>query len=264
MERALPIGLLVAISLLVAAGASQAGHASRNATLAWTGDFETGDLSQWMPAQAKEAGRITIQSSIVRQGRHAARVEVRPGDSNVAGSGSGERAHLWIGSSTTAASEGQEQYWAWSTYFPEDFDAPPGGWNSFVSFHHTGATGQVNLQFAVLNRSTLSLRVLGGDSRRPVRKDFVLASLQRGRWYDFVLHIRWSSTNAGFVEVWVNGLRVVKKRATPTLYHGQGAYLKQGYYRKAYRGTTVLYHDGMRRGSRLAEVATWARSFEPR
>lgn len=224
--------------------------------ITWRGDFETGNLSQWAALQAKDPSRVTIQSDVVRQGRYAARFEVRPGDNNVAGSGSGERAHLYIGNSTTGGVDGQEQYWAWSTYFPSDFDAPMGGWNSFVSFHHTGSTGQVNIQFAVWDMATIGLRVLGGSSESPIRKDLALAPLEKGRWYDFVFHVKWSADGSvGFVEVWVNGTRVVPKTMTPTLYSGQGVYLKMGYYRAAYSGTTVVYHDGMRRGSTYDEVA---------
>jgi hypothetical protein len=229
----------------------------------WRGDFETGDLSQWKAVQAKERRRVTIQTDVVRQGQYAARVEVRPGDSQVAGSGSGERTDFFIGSSTTDGVEGQEQYWAWSTFFPEDFDAPMGAWNAFVGFHHTMPKGQSNMHFAVTNRKSLTLRVLGGNFNRPVRKDFVLAPLRRGHWYDFVFHVKWSSTRAGLVELWVNGFRVVRRTSTPTLYVGQGVYLKQGYYRSAYKGTTIVYHDGMRKGSTLADVANRKGNFIP-
>jgi hypothetical protein len=251
------------VSLLVLPGASAAGSAAHEDTVGWRGDFETGDLSQWRPVQAKERTRIAIESEIVRQGHYGVRVEVRPGDSNVAGSGSGERADLWIGSSTTAAAEGHEQYWAWSTYFPANFDAPRGSFNAFVGFHHTGTTGQSNLHFAVTDMRALTLRVLGGNFNRPVRKDFVLARLTKGRWYDFVVHVRWSSDRSGLVEVWVNNQKVVGRTLVPTLYVGQGAYLKMGFYRAPYSKPTVDYHDDMRRGQTLAEVAHWLQAFPP-
>lgn len=257
------IAFSLLLSLLVLTGASTAGSGASEATTGWRGDFETGDQSQWKAVQAKAHSRITVQSTVVREGRYAARVEVRRGDNNVAGSGSGERSELFIGSSTTGGFEGQEQYWAWSTYFPPDFDAPVGLWNAFTQFHHSGTTGQVNVQFAVADRKRIELRVLGGSVSAPARRDLVLARLMRGHWYDFVFHVKWSSTRAGFVEVWVNGLRVVKKSSMPTLYSGQAVYLKHGYYRRPYGGTTVVYHDGMRRGSRLSEVADWARAFDP-
>ena len=249
--------LIAMLALALLGAALVAMPSTAKSTIGWRGDFETGNFSQWTNGvQAKDASRIRIDSSLTRQGRYAGRFEVRSGDNNVAGSGSGERSEVLVTTSLTDGYEGREAYWAWSTYFPQTFDSPSGGWNAFTQFHHSGSTGQVNVHFAVNDKTRIGLRVLGGDPSSPVRKDFTLASLERGRWYDFVLHVKWSSNpSVGFVETWVNGQLVVPKTFTPTLYPGQGVYAKQGYYRSAYAGTTVLYHDGMRRGSTYDEVA---------
>lgn len=241
--------------LLPSAASTRADAADGNEP-AWRGDFETGDLTQWKAPQVRNKSRITVQSDVRREGRFAARVEVAPGDSNVAGSGSGERADLWISRSATNGNEGVESYWAWSTYFPSDFDAPPRAWNVFTGFHHTGSTGQSNIHFDVRDRERIGLRVMGGDFANPIRRDFTLAALRRGQWYDIVFHVKWSSNpRIGFVEVWLNGRRVVKRTATPTLYAGQGVYLKQGYYRAAYTRPTVIYLDGTRVGPTFESVS---------
>jgi hypothetical protein len=139
-----------------------------------------------------------------------------------------------------------------------------GGWNSFMGFHHTGTTGGGNIAFSVNNMSRIMFLARGGAFDSPIRKDYTLAPLEKGRWYDFVLHIKWSSDpSVGFVEVWLNGSKVVPKTITPTLYVGQGAYLKMGYYRAAYDQTTVIYHDGMRRGATYEEVAAEFPSATP-
>jgi polysaccharide lyase-like protein len=130
-----------------------------------------------------------------------------------------------------------------------------GAWNIFTQFHNTGTTGQANVHFAIVDRKTVGLRVDGGNVRNPREKSFALARFAPGRWYDFVFHVKWSSNpKVGFVEVWVNRAKVLKKKTLATLYAGQGVYLKQGFYRAAYGGTTVVYHDGMRRGSSYTEV----------
>jgi hypothetical protein len=237
---------------------------SAESSITWRGDFETGTLSQWSALQAKDASRATVQSTVVHQGRYATRIEVRPGDNNVAGSGTGERTEVYASRTTTDGYEGQETYWAWSVFFPSSFDAPGGAWNAFTQFHHTGSTGQTNIHFAVDDMSSLVLRAMGGDFANPVRKDFTLAPLQKGRWYDFVFHVKWSpNPGVGFVQVWVNGAEVVPKTMTPTLYPGEGVYLKQGYYRSAYSGTTVLYLDGTRKGSSYDEVSSEFGSVAP-
>lgn len=223
------------------------------AAAAWSAGFETGDFSEWsLHPQQKAWGRAAVVTSVEglkpRQGTHALRVEVRPGDSNVAGSGSGERTELLIGGDLTGAGEGREAYWTWSTYFSKDFRSPGGSWNSFVQFHHTGAGSQSNIHFQVTDRKVLTMRVMGGSHASPMRKDFVLGDLKRGRWYDLVFHVKWSAdAKVGFVQVFVDGWEIVPKTFTPTLYAGQGAYFKLGYYRAAYEETSVVYADAIRR-----------------
>ena len=96
LKEVLPAILLVLVASLLVFLTS-----SGRSAITWRGDFETGNLSQWTALQAKDPSRVTIRSDVVRQGRYAARFEVRSGDSNVAGSGSGERTHLYIGTAMT-------------------------------------------------------------------------------------------------------------------------------------------------------------------
>ncbi len=88
--------------------------------------------------QEKVDGRATIVTSPVRQGKYAARFEVRPGDNNVAGSDNGERTEAL---SCRSPKEGEEQWWAWSTMFAPDFSASDSDWNIFTQFHNSGSTG---------------------------------------------------------------------------------------------------------------------------
>lgn len=256
--RAMYVETRVALLALAALGLVLALFAgSARSTVGWRGDYETGSVSQWsLGSQSKDPSRIAVATDVTRQGRYAARFEVRSGDNNVAGSGSGERAEVLTNSATTDGVEGREAYWAWSTLFPSNFSAPGGAWNVFTQFHHSGSTGQSNIHFDVRDMTTIGLRVMGGNESSPTRRDFSLAPLTKGSWHDFVFHVKWSSNpSVGFVEVWVNGRNVVPKTFTPTLYAGQSVYLKQGYYRSAFSGTTVVYHDGMRRGTSYDEVA---------
>ena len=79
---------------------------------------------------------------------------------------------------------------------------------------------------------------------------------QPGHWYDFVVHIKWSDNpSAGFIEAWVDDVKVVPKTRTATLYTGQAAYLKQGFYRAASPLTSTVYHVGPRVGSSHRAVA---------
>jgi hypothetical protein len=82
-----------AIALVVSVAGASAGAGGSS----WGADYETGDLSQWLAFQARDASRVTIETSVVRQGHYAARFEVHPGDNNVASSGAGERAEVFTG-----------------------------------------------------------------------------------------------------------------------------------------------------------------------
>jgi hypothetical protein len=45
----------------------------------------------------------------------------------------------------------------------------------------------------------------------------------------------------------VNGRIRIPKTHLPTLYRGQGVYVKQGFYRAHSNLTTTIYHDALRR-----------------
>jgi hypothetical protein len=75
-------------------------------------------------------------------------------------------------------------------------------------------------------------------------------------WYDFVHHIKWSSTGAGVHEIWMREgssgavKKVLDKRGISTLYAGDSAYLKVGIYHDAVLGlNTSVIHDRLRRGT---------------
>jgi hypothetical protein len=213
-------------------------------------DYETGSFSQWSAIQA-DPGDATIVRSPVHQGRFAARFIVRPGDNPIGMTG--ERAEVYW---TTGEHEGTESWWAWSTYFPTGFRPNPNSsWNIFTQWHHTGGTCTNPVSFEVNNYSSparLRLRVWGGrlasDCQPSFRRVWNFAILRRSRWYNFVFHVKWSSSRSiGFVKLWVNGRVKIPKTHVANLYRGQGVYVKQGFYRGSSRLTTTIYHDGLRR-----------------
>ncbi len=106
-----------------------------------------------------------------------------------------------------------------------------------------------------MNGNSLGFTSHGGDINNPTARDWKIADKTNGVWYDIVLHVKWSSSSDGFVEVWVNGNKVVPLTNTPTFYVGQDVYPKQGYYREAQSNVGVIYDDGMRQGTSYADVA---------
>ena len=233
-----------------------------DAAVFWRGDFETGNFRQWQSVQARR-GDISIVTSPVRQGSYAARFVVHPGDVSVRHGG--ERSELRASVAASGGNAGTDQWYGWSTLFPSSFNPTPGtNWNYFLQWHDSRNNGcGPNIVYEVDESKTparIGLRVRGGsisfstctatDDRAwfPVR-------LTINRWYDFVLHVHWSSdASSGFVEGWIDGEHVIPKTYIATLYPDDGIYLKQGFYRKPSRLVSTLYQDAMRRGDSYASV----------
>jgi hypothetical protein len=206
----------------------------------WRGDAETGDLSQWSKVQMVSADRLQVVSAPLRQGRYAYRYEVRQGDNPI--NASGNRAEAVY---SPPEREGSERYYGWSTLWPHDYPSYD-TWQLFTQWHHLGSSGSPPVELFVRGES-IFLRVSGLDVWR--------APLERGRWVDFTLRVKWSQDPAiGFVELWVDGKLALARTHRRTMLD-EGSILKQGLYRNStIDATGVIYHDGMRIGHRLADV----------
>ena len=180
-----------------------------------------------------------------REGNFAARFEVRAGDTQAATTGvRAERIAERDGGRMAGA--GDERWYGWSTRFPSDYRVSE-QWQTFVQWKNEG-TGSPPLAMTAKGDEIL----LSGGKQNAFH-EFWKAPMDRGRWHDFVAHIRWSpNARAGFVELWHNGRRVVRRTRTATLYrdedgHAISNYLKIGLYRSsAIRQTQVIYHDALR------------------
>ncbi len=221
----------------LACGVSFSAHGS----VAFTGNFETGNLTQWTKYQAASSARVRTLTSPVAQGHYAARFEVRHGDL----AASGNRAEVVHG---TPEVEGNERYFSWSTMFDANYPIQ-NAWQLFTQWHHSGPNGSPPIEFGIYG-SSIKLTRNGSTT-------LWTAPLVRGKWHKFVAHIKFSaSASVGFIEVYYDGVKVMKKNYA-TLYPGQTDYLKQGLYRSAsIQPTGVIYHDGMVEGTHLAEVAS--------
>ena len=221
------------------------------------GDWETGDTSQWgVKCVAKD--RLQIVTDPVRQGRYAARFEVRPGDKP---STSGERCEVYR-DYRGDESAGQSYYYAWSTMVAPGW-VNPRNYGIFVQFHTTWPMAPAleistqNGEFYVITR--------GGDRYNyDGRRTTLVPTLSPGRWNDFVMHVKWGVSD-GAVKIWhrVQGQAqfnvVFDKTNVPNiLTDGSTAsklLLRHGYYRgSGSPGTAVVHQDGMRRAATFNDV----------
>ena len=220
--------------------------------------FESSWAACGLGAQAKSSNRIT---RVEVAGVPGVRLETLPGDHDVAGSGRAERTDLAWSPQETGCSPGEEQWWTHSVLFPDDYILPvttaadPWPWGVVFDFHHTGSEGQANFQIQVAGKPpelefaiSAGPVVSSGAPGSPTRK-WEIGPIIKNHWYEFVYHIRWSSGPDGFFDAWVDGRRVLAYRG-PTLYAGQGCYLKLANYHTSVGRPVAVIH------ARLARAPT--------
>ena len=214
----------------------------------FTGDYETGDFAQWQTCQSAvrngscrgvgqgDSAMQILPADRARQGRHAARFVVNPGD--VPDFGGGERSEVQSSAAGAVVHEGDERWYEWSMRFPENFENPTGGWFIVLQWH--SSKGSPPLAIDMNRRGEL---YIGGDG--VPHEPQTIGTVRRGEWVDYVLHVKFSSsTETGFVEAWENGREVVPKTSRATMNDDEN-YLKQGIYRD--KGpSTELWQDGLR------------------
>lgn len=210
------------------------------AAIKWRGDFETGDLSQYGSKQMVSPDRIQVVSSHVYEGTKAAKFTVIQGDDPI--NASGNRNELVR---KVQDPEGADVYYRWQTNFATDFPSAS-TWQLFAQWHQPENYGSPPLQFYIYGEE---MRLtLGMDQRQVWKTPFV-----RGKWHDFILHVKWSDTpGVGFIELWYNGVQVLPKTFGMTR---ANTWMKLGLYRNEnISAPGVVYHDGMVLGDTYADV----------
>ena len=241
------------------------------AGILWSCSFPNSPADCGFQEQSKVTGRASIVN-FGRDGGTALRLHTEPGDNNVASSGTMERDDVWLGQAASNGYEGQEAWWAHSILFPDDFTMPT--WQMYVvaDFHNT-STGSwqanINLDFEpqadITKPGNLTLRGYGGINSGDGAYRATIGQVAKNVWYDFVYHVKWSSGSDGYFEAWVNGAKVLS-HSGPTLYSGQGVYLKLANYHTpvcdpypACLGTQLassVVHDRVIRGSTALSVSS--------
>lgn len=185
-------------------------------------DFESGDLSQLQTQKAMDDS-LSIVTSPVRSGKHAAKTFLRASDPEVHG---GQRSEFSDGKRMTKIEMEKDYWYGLSIFLPNEFVAPSKS-NAVLFQWHTQQGGP---------SPVLAIRVINGDwliTGQATGKKRVLAKLpfEKDRWTDWVVHVRWSAENKGFWTLWKDGVEVVNERDIITQYpEALGPYAKFGQY----------------------------------
>ncbi len=236
--------------------------------LLFDGGFETGDTTQWAGIdwnlERPLDEQLQIVTDTVRQGMYAVKTIVHDGDEFL--DTGGER--IQFESPGPREHEGDDYWYAWSTLFPEEWQ-PPNEWLLIADWHATYPDVCQPLQFELDNANALSVRILTGDvtgydcfdgpGTALQKTAVIIPHITLGEWHDFVIHVEWTTSGNGSIEVWhklesdAGFAKVLDWHDIPTLqYQGDPAqpdtpYFILAHYRdESNTHTSVLYHDGFR------------------
>jgi len=218
--------------------------------ITWACDFE-GTYCGMVEQSKVEPKRRSKFVAVARNGRQAIELTTLPGDDQVHGSGSWERDDLQLAASRDYCNEGDDEWWAFSVLFPDGYSESVLG--DVMDFHANSSHGQPNLNL-VAKGDRLILHGFYGDVDTPGEFQEDVGEIHRNRWYDFVIHVEWSSKEDGHMAVWVNGRRVLVHNG-PTLYPHLACYLKLANYHVPTRKPSSIIFDRVIRGTSAAAVA---------
>ena len=218
----------------------QPAHAQISPNAVWSCEFTNSPTDCGLYLEAAASTRATLVGP-GRDGPTAVQLTTQPGDINIAGSGSNERADLVLARSSTYCNQGQDEWWAHSLMFPPGYVPPPvasvWNWGALFDFHNSSPGGGQPNFMVYATPTGLELHMAGGANtvNRPSDPGYysiAIGPITKNVWYDFVYHVKWSSGSDGLFQAWLNG-RQVMNYSGPNLYVSQSCYLKIANYHTA-------------------------------
>ena len=236
-------------------------------------------LEDWQKEFAGDDSAIFVEEP-VRKGKYALKLTLRKGDIV----NNGNRAEIVIKNN---APFGSEVYYAWSFFIPEeyiDWTSWKGDkytirdpWQTLGQWHHEpnfakGETWKthgirpptISLHYGILDDGSPAVAIdkYGKDEEK---RKVAFKRIDKGKWYDFVIHIRWSLEKDGFIEAWLNNepfeillgeKREGNKILGQTMFNELPHFFKVGLYRnRDIDSTNIIYIDEIKTGKSYAEVS---------
>jgi peptide/nickel transport system ATP-binding protein len=253
-------------ALVVAIGATaflaffvRSGRAAKAAAREVYDGFERKEISPVWRVDKLTEGAVVLQETVVRSGTGALQLTIRPQDHFSASNSPGNRG---VGNERDELQEANEfqthegEGWAYSfsLHLPKDFPIVPTRL-VLAQWKHRN-----DRDTAVRDNPILALRYEGGVlsvSTQTGEKKFVRFRTKddpRGRWVDFVFHVRFSRKEDGLVRGWMDGKEIISFRGQTAYDEAQGYpkdsdtfYFKMGLYRDAMSDPMTVYLDEYRK-----------------
>jgi hypothetical protein len=188
--------------------------------VSFTGDFETGNISQWnygaqcantgvSSSSSLVSGTVNVESQIVGQGNYAAEFDLPAASVN----------NFCQALVKRPFSIGSDDYYGLMVRFPTNWQEPSSaGWGmSLAQFNFQNIWGSpVNLMAhgdhvslvmqtglcSAVSTSTPGCAYSNGIGGNLAQAYAAPAPLALGVWHEFVVHVHWAADNSGAVEVW--------------------------------------------------------------
>lgn len=286
---AVAVLLVATLAVSLGCGNDPIRQSSPRSRTLFTGDFETGNLSQWnwgaqcantgVPSSDTSVrGTVSVQSEMVGQGEHAARFDLPAADTYTAC----ETLHKRL------IDLGSDDYYGLMVRFPSDWREPsPVGWGlSIAQLNFENIWGAPVMLAAHADRVSLVMQsglcksvatstpgcaYSSGPSGNVAPMTAVPAPLALGVWHELIVHVRWTTDSSGMIEAWhrlqgdAGWIKTVSLRGYPTVQwtaeEGPGAIAgsvtsdKIGAYRGRADFPLTVWQDGFVRTTSFASAA---------
>lgn len=203
-------------------------------------DFESGSVSGFDLSWLANRWAAKVVGEKARAGKRALEISLRRRDKMQS---KGKRAELLV---PYTYRHGKGYWYGFSVYLPQAWEEDDRGEVVAQFFANEdkelGEKGRspalalrINKRFWYVT-SRWDERVVTAKNSAPKAKLYK-ARYQRGRWTDWVFHVRWAwkkglpPAEAGLVEVWRDGRKVVERRGPNTYNDRRGPSLKLGIYK---------------------------------
>lgn len=226
------------------------------------GDWLAALGGPWRRVSAGKPYSIQVVAKPSFNGEKSLRFELRKGDSWTSKSGVSYRSEI---ETESAPPMNSVRWYRFAILLPEDFPIED---NRLVLFQWHGSDkkslGEASRSPVLAVRyvgGTLSItmrhsaeRIVHDPDAVPNEKLFKTSDFQRGKWNDFVVQAKWAYTEDGFVNVWLNGRKVVSYQGPVGYNDDVGPYVQFGLYRDDSDKTYVSYISDVRGGNSAEDV----------
>ena len=196
-----------------------------------------------------------LEKSIKREGTTAGRFEINKSDPKIWG---GHRTEMSQAQNTARA----EGWYGFSQYFPASYTS--GSTGEVIGQWHDQADDGEHVDRSPSNTLLTSDGRIKWMARWDADKimdsgysdglEYIdLGAIPKNEWIDWVVHIKYSHTNTGILEVWMNGEKVIDRQNMPNSYNDDAyPYFKFGIYKWNWGSDSsqkVIYYDEVRIGN---------------